>query len=630
MISFIKYGTPFRGKLANIKTHFNNAHRSKYAGMGTTAVTLSANFLDAMFMFAGTNIGRRFFVGRIGNRTTVVELANSDGTTQILSLFHDTTGEVKISACIADGSPETPKLDSSYFIADKNGYTKGYTGTAGLLGIMPFILQDDEAAEYWNHLKDVLQFNLEDEYWDSEEAVESLGAWAATFQDNAYLRIQDAAKYGKLGLRMPLDNKEFKILHSKDLLKKVKPICGTPLYFTNIDSPVSASSPTGNTTVDLSVYHLADLPEYDEETKSLIPSLISSGIMSANKWETDTAQYIKLSSRYREPIRTCYFVGPAGCGKTTGCDKIAELLGLPRLYHTCDPDMDLFKLMGELYPVTGGEVKAKVSPKEVCDMYNLPTTDDVEFDIESAYIRMYGKEYDGTSKGELLDALMNTIFEKMAELNKTNDYVFVEGPLIKALRIGALLELQEMGIVRRPGVAVALNAILESGKNKYINLPTGERVYKNKNTVIIFTSNDEYEGTVNLNQSVLSRMGHVVWFEHAGTEEMAARTKNLVTDFPDDELLKTMAGIISDINVFCHENGITSGVCGQRELNNWAMECMIRMEIDGEESITDDILRETCQTSVLNKVSQNADDVIDVATGVVNPKLGEWEMKVSY
>lgn len=626
MISFIKYNGNFKGKLSQINETWDVSCGSKLNNSSKVPLKLSDNLLDAMFMFAGTNIGRRFFVGKAGSQL-VVELENTDGTTQVLKVRQDVTGEIIMQAAIASGDANKPALDPNYFIADK--YTKGYSGTAGLLAIMNLAIKEPEAEEAWVNLNPYLAHDPEDDIWDDPQELDAFARFAILFQDNVYRRIKDAVSLGKIGLKMPQENKEFKMLHAKDLTVKVKAICGTPLYYTNVDGGITQNAKASGK-FDVSQYRLNDLDEYDEEAKSLIPTLIEDGTMSANDWEIETAQYIKLSSKYREPIRTCYFVGPAGCGKTTGCDKIAELLGLPRMYHTCDPDMDLFKLMGELYPVTDSKATKKVTPKDVCDMYDLPTTEDIEFNIESSYIRMYGKEYDGTSKSDLLNALMGMVFERMAELNKGSDYVFVEGPLIKALRIGALLELQEMGVVRRPGVAVALNAILESGKNKYINLPTGERVYKNKNTVIIFTSNDEYEGTVNLNQSVLSRMGHVVWFEHASIDEMASRTKNLVSDFKDDARLREMAKIISDINVFCRENGITSGVCGQRELNSWAMETMIRLEIEGEEDITDDILRRTCQTAVLNKVSQNADDVIDVANGIVNPILGECDMKVSY
>lgn len=58
------------------------------------------------------------------------------------------------------------------------------------------------------------------------------------------------------------------------------------------------------------------------------------------------------------------------------------------------------------------------------------------------------------------------------------------------------------------------------------------------------------------------------------------------------------------------------------------MEIMMELEMNELSDISDEIIRETCQTAVLNKVSQNSDDIASVAEGCVNSKYGEWDVRI--
>ena len=208
------------------------------------------------------------------------------------------------------------------------------------------------------------------------------------------------------------------------------------------------------------------------------------------------------------------------------------------------------------------------------------------------------------------------------------EYEFVEGPLTKALRYGCLLEIQEVGLIRRAGVVAELNDVLEAGIGKSFVLPTGERVPKSSHFVAVFTSNDGYEGTQILNQSVLSRMNEVLYFENPTAETMAARTKAVVTDWNDDDELRRMAGCIVSIADACHKKGIEDGVCGQRELTNWAIACRLLMKRRGEVKLTNAIIREAAQSAVLNKASQNREEIISLGFETLNKHYGDFAATV--
>ena len=58
---------------------------------------------------------------------------------------------------------------------------------------------------------------------------------------------------------------------------------------------------------------------------------------------------------------------------------------------------------------------------------------------------------------------------------------------------GWLIELQEMNCILKPGVLVGLNNILENG---VLHLSTGEVIHRHPDSVVVFTQNPGYNGTV--------------------------------------------------------------------------------------------------------------------------------------
>lgn len=80
--------------------------------------------------------------------------------------------------------------------------------------------------------------------------------------------------------------------------------------------------------------------------------------------------------------------------------------------------------------------------------------------------------------GKLILEMVDRVMKHMASQGAGKNFTYVESGLIKAARLGYGFEIQEIGTVLRPGVAVGLNALLETGGNAYITLPTGE-VIKN-------------------------------------------------------------------------------------------------------------------------------------------------------
>src|SRR5699024_2074671 len=98
---------------------------------------------------------------------------------------------------------------------------------------------------------------------------------------------------------------------------------------------------------------------------------------------------------------------------------------------------------------------------------------------------------------------------------------YVDTPLLEAIRYGYVCELQEPSCIANPGVLVGLNSLLDNCQT--ITLPTGERVHRHPDTVIIVTTNSDYAGCRDVNQSIISRMDLIYDIEAPDLATMVKR-----------------------------------------------------------------------------------------------------------
>ena len=119
---------------------------------------------------------------------------------------------------------------------------------------------------------------------------------------------------------------------------------------------------------------------------------------------------------------------------------------------------------------------------------------------------------------------------------------------------------------------VGLNSLLDNCQE--ITLPTGERVKRHPDTVIIVTTNSDYAGCRDMNQSIISRMDLIYDVAAPDLATMVKRVMN-VTGFTDEQEATKMALVVRDIAERCHQTMITDGSCGMRELKSWILSTMI-------------------------------------------------------
>lgn len=286
----------------------------------------------------------------------------------------------------------------------------------------------------------------------------------------------------------------------------------------------------------------------DEEAE-LVPDC---GEMQLDEETLTKAKLIKGSTLLPKPFRNVKWVGETGTGKSTASQHLAQLLNLPYVFMTFNPDTIVSDLYVNILP---SNKKSDVDIKEMSSILELAV-----FNPEEAYEKLTGE----SKKAGTADVLKKVI-EK--SLENTSDFMYVESPLVQAYRYGYLCELQETNLASKPGVLGGINAALDD--IGIIQLPTGEVIKRHPDCVIVMTENIGYEGTRKSNQAVDSRMTLKGVFELPEESELAERI-SANSGLKDMDTIKKMIKVMYAIRRVREENGETDGACSVREVQSWA------------------------------------------------------------
>lgn len=319
--------------------------------------------------------------------------------------------------------------------------------------------------------------------------------------------------------------------------------------------------------------------DVNERTKERIPSLPEDYLVSKEAEEI-------LQMVDKTPARLFMLTGDAGTGKTTDARMIAQILGLPYYVFTCGPGTDELELLATTVPNMGGTAHLEME---------LPRLEDIEMDPASALATVNGIYEEGISREKAFQEILKAVYEKGYEKSKNEkDFLLKESEIVKACREPSVIEIQEPAMIEKPGTLTRLNSLFDDGA--VTDLVNGEQIRRNPDTIVIMTTNLDYVGCQNFNQSVLSRMNLIQPKEALTEEEMAKRAMKR-TGFKNKELLSFMAATVCKIHEYLIEQDITDGVCGYRELENWVLSYMVSND-----------LRRSAWTALLSKASMDREE----------------------
>jgi len=557
--------------------------------------TLHATTLQAILTYMELDIASssgtstKGAIGTQGSEKIIAEYPSRTGDNHVI-VFNKPSG--KFIAGVFTSAADAPQ---SYRVLSSS-----HTGAALFFTLIPEAMTDSEfASEY----KTLLECK-EDSYSDMKKAADA----AFMLCDNLYRRIENAASLGLAGIKIDIPVSGniatlTPVALDKNVYSPTNVLLGT---FEKLKPGMASTAPVESVDhKDFSGKYAFSSRIFSAIEKRLIPTL--------EKWYVipdeivQVCKHAQMTTESNQPMRNFMLRGEAGTGKTEGAKAIAAGLGLPYVHLTCSANTEITDLLGQILPVMDKDFTAMATP------VSLPSFDDIRIDPPTAYSRLTGEYDEEVTEGEVYDKLLEVIAQiAKAEAAGTGDkkqgFRYVDTTLVDAIRYGYCLELQEPSIIANPGVLVGLNSLLDRCNS--ILLPTGERIERHPDTVIIVTTNNDYNGCKPMNQSVLSRMNLVIDVEEPDLPTLVERVSGL-TGCKDKSALTKMAETVKAIAQKCRESMITDGCCGVRELIAWVQSYMISGN-----------MMDSAKFTVLSAVSGDAENRAEIQSECLKPIFG--------
>ena len=488
-------------------------------------------------------------IGHQGSTFRISEYHSANKTDCVV--FNPVTG--KFNAAQVEDGTDTLK---PYTVGPSNG-----SGTGLLFCLMPILHQDEE---FQRNFQEFLTHY--DSGWTDMDGAFNC---ALILCDNIYRRIESSKTLGSDGVKISI------------------PTTGNISAITQMSMDSGNYAPTGATYGEFTIMQMSGTPtaraasfnredfvgKYTLSTrvltdreKAMVPILPDWYIIP--KEVVRVCEHAKITTTSSQPMRNFLFRGDAGTGKTMGAQAIAAGLNLPYTLMTCSANTEITDLVGQFIPDTSGFQSEQQYEGE------LPKISDIIMHPPSVYKMLTGVYDEEKTEDDVLQKLIEIAVGNLVEKEETpgQRIRYVDTPLVEAIRYGYVCELQEPSCIANPGVLVGLNSLLDNCQ--VITLPTGERVKRHPDTVIVVTTNSDYSGCRDMNQSVISRMDLIYDMEAPDLNTMVKRVMN-VTGFTDEQEATKMAIVVRDIAERCRQTMITDGSCGMREFKSWVLSTMV-------------------------------------------------------
>ena len=488
-------------------------------------------------------------IGHQGSTFRISEYHSANKTDCVV--FNPVTG--KFNAAQVEDGTDTLK---PYTVGPSNG-----SGTGLLFCLMPILHQDEE---FQRNFQEFLTHY--DSGWTDMDGAFNC---ALILCDNIYRRIESSKTLGSDGVKISI------------------PTTGNISAITQMSMDSGNYAPTGTTYGEFTIMQMSGTPTaraasfkredfvgkyalsmrtLTDREKAMVPTLPDWYIIP--KEVVRVCEHAKITTTSSQPMRNFLFRGDAGTGKTMGAQAIAAGLNLPYTLMTCSANTEITDLVGQFIPDTSGFQGEQQYEGE------LPKISDIIMHPPSVYKMLTGVYDEEKTEDDVLQKLIEIAVGNLVEKEETpgQRIRYVDSPLVEAIRYGYVCELQEPSCIANPGVLVGLNSLLDNCQ--VITLPTGERVKRHPDTVIVVTTNSDYSGCRDMNQSVISRMDLIYDMEAPDLNTMVKRVMN-VTGFTDEQEATKMAIVVRDIAERCRQTMITDGSCGMREFKSWVLSTMV-------------------------------------------------------
>ncbi len=593
IITFTLAASDLKGNLTGLKQRWKQSDVTTcYATNKNTGLNTDFSIVGLIDMLNGVDPDKVAYIGKT-KKGYVTEIRSlTSNIDQIAVVEQDKNNLWKISAC---------ELNTDTKVTTEYNKEDTRKGTLIKTALIPVFLLDEEFRQAFEKCLNFGKTDPNDAIWVNDpHMLEEYGQQLCLISNNAYYRTRFASNCGTAGVEF----EKISVLRQNDMknVKVIADMYGTSAYFTK--EAATAKAAKGN---DLKGKFSILSRKLTEAEEKLVPEMDDWYITP--QWVETEAKVIQASKVFPIPFRSLLLYGVSGTGKTEGARAIFSALGLPAVSLCCSVDMTMFDFMGQMIPNV--RKYGQKTTEEVSAKLGIPTFDDVDNDFANTYKTLFGAEPDAlATPSDCYSKICQMMME--SKDNGEADFVYTESAFVKAYKNGWGLEIQEPTIIKRNSVLAGLNQALDNDpKAASITLPTGEVVKRHPDFCVIMTTNQDYDGCNNIQQSVLSRMQNKRQIANPTVDELVSRTQ-AETSFPDKTILKTMATIIQEMNEFCNKMDVTDGVCGPRELSNWAKRAYIEAIIgegdDKLKKVGDEYVIKAAFPTVLEKVSQVSED----------------------
>ena len=575
---------PFDSVVNNIST----THYSIYCTTATKKSTLHGPALSAILAYLEMDTSlspastSECAIGTQGDKI-VAEYRSRTKEIHVV-VFNRKNGKFNVGRF--DDITSSPRV---YSLKDGN-----QTGTALFFSLIPEAMKDDEFKENY----DLLGKCMNDGFSDMATAEKA----AFILCDNLYRRIEsaDAVPAAAIRLSIPATGNLSPLTPmnlNKNAYSPSSILFGTFQILTDTSHTAAAIAPSKN---DFINHFPLSERTFTPEEQLLIPKIEDWYVIPPEV--VTICKHAQLTTNGIQPMRNFMMRGPAGTGKTEGAKAIAAGIGLPYLYYTCSANTEIYDFLGQMLPETEDN---SFSQKE------YPSLMDIQMDPPSAYKKLTGIYDENVIDTEVYNKLLEVMEQDAKALATENSsgqrFRYVETPLITAIRNGYLIEIQEPTVIANPGVLVGLNALLDRCAS--ITLTTGEVIHRHPDTVVVITTNNNYAGCRDMNQSVISRMNLIMDIEAPDVDTLAERTMK-VTGCTDKSLVTDMAASVQEISERCKETMINDGSCGVRELISWVQSYMVCGNV-----------LEAAKYTILSSVSGDPENRADILSSCLEQKF---------
>ncbi len=561
----LKFGKQLPGCLHTINLKSNSLSMYNQTGYDSNiSVTLYRAF--RYYAMMKKNETKNVGLAYTRDKSKIAEIHHTDGTTDLCI--------VKPSGAIY-GAHHDGMLLGRYTIGRN---ARG--GSVLYLALMDVILDDSEAKALYDTIVDDLL--LDPDTANMYDYNVNFGNELAKLCDNVYMRLIRKGTSADINIGSIPTSGNLRAITSMMLEAEpmiAKEIVGNFHIYKTLSNS-KATKKTNYTPDNFSkAFQFNPNRVLTEQEESMVPVLDKNWVIP---YEAERiCNHVLKTTSFAEPSRTFLLEGLAGTGKTSIATIVASGLHLPKVVYTCHAGTEIFDFIGQVMPTESKEKDFYTLVKEL----NLPNIEDIQYDLAGSYERLEGKPLPvGVDEAECIGLLIQRIMKE----TKSQGFGYVESDFIKALKYGWVCEIQEPTSILQQGVLIGLNSLLEP--NGIITLPTGERIKRHPDTVIIFTTNpSSYKGCDTINQSVLSRVDLKISVE-ANDKELMTKKAMAVTGFKNYAMAQEMVDIVDRISRYLVENEIDDGVCGQRELKGWMQAVMVEGEDNVFEMALDTII----------------------------------------